>query len=73
VVVNSCNEYSKCSSITTFLNKLLLVVILEVYFTINGIEYVMDYMFGKYCPKHDKNMRIEVKTNPRNLQNMIET
>jgi hypothetical protein len=51
----------------------LLTAIPKVYLTIDGIEYVVDYVFGKYRLKHDINMRIETKTSPRNLQNMIET
>jgi hypothetical protein len=51
----------------------LFVAIPEVYLTIDGIEHVLDYMFGKYHLKHDRNMHTKIKTNPRNLQNMIET
>jgi predicted transposase YbfD/YdcC len=56
-----------------FWNKLLLTTIPEVYITIDGIECAMDYVFRKYHLKHDRNMCTETKTNPRNLQNMIET
>ncbi len=33
----------------------------------------MDYMFGKYHLKHDRNMRTKTKTSPKNLRNMIKT
>jgi hypothetical protein len=57
-----------------FWNKLLLITnIVEIHFIIDGIYYVVDYVFGKYLSKHDKNMFIETKTNTRNLQNMVET
>jgi hypothetical protein len=55
-----------------FWNKLLLATnIVEIYLVIDGIYYVVDYVFGRVLPKHDKNMFIETKTSTRNLQNMI--
>jgi len=62
VLANSYTEYSWCFSTTTFWNKLLLIAnIAKVYLTIDGIYYVMEYTFGKYPPKHDRNIKI----NPR--------
>jgi hypothetical protein len=45
-----------------FWNKPLLIVdIVEVYLTIDGIYYVGDYVFGKYLPKHDQSL-LKLKT-----------
>jgi hypothetical protein len=52
---------------------LLSANIVEIYLIIDGIYYVMDYVFGKVLPKHDEKMFIKIKTNIRNLRNMIET
>jgi hypothetical protein len=51
-----------------FWKKLLFATnIVEIYFIIDGIYYVVDNVFGKYLSKHDKNMFIETKTNTRNI------
>jgi len=47
--------------------------IVQVFLTIDGICYIMDYGFWKSTWKHDKNMFTKTKTNTRKLQNMIET
>ncbi len=74
MVNNSYIEYSQCFSATMFWNKSLFIAnIVEIYFTIDGIYYVTDYVFEKYLSKHDKNIFIEIKTSTKNLQNMIET
>jgi hypothetical protein len=67
VVDNSYTKYSHCSLATTFWNKLLLVTnITEVYLTIDGIYYVVDYVFEKYLLKHDKSL-LKLKTTIKNL------
>ncbi len=73
MVDNAYTSYSQCFLATTFWNKPLLVAnITKVYLTIDGIYYVMDYVFGKYLSKHDKSL-LKLKTIIKNLRNMIET
>ncbi len=74
MIVNSYIEYSHCYSTTTFWNKSLFTAnIPEIYFKIDGIQYVVNYVFKKCLREHDRNMFTKIKTNSRNLRNMIET